>query len=354
MNYNLEIQKKRLQAEEIKVFEDKVKVLKEAIQIADQHHDIDWGFDLRLELIRYERNTANCNESFPAFAWILNASDTHTDYFEEADFLWEYKWMFNSAYRNSLIPEVQINEIGADLKRRLQRNGYTLRAYYNVMTNWAQHKGDFEAAADFIALAEAEMEDDMSNCPACELDSKVENELMLGYFDQAIITGQDLIQGKLTCYSMPFQTYCCLAYYLLRGNDARAQHYFEKALEEYERSDQYDHSVLFALSILTYYMFKTDQSGYWELFEKIAAWEVGAEDVLRFHFAMHVLPLLKNGGTKQMELSSQVPYYNPEGIYDLKELYTYYEQIAFHLANQFDKRNGTSFFKDDLVQLMQE
>jgi len=94
MNYNLEIQKVLLKLKDLKSFEDKIMALKEAIQVADQHNDIDWGFDLRLDLIRQERNTSRCNESFPAFAWILHTSDANEDYFDESEFLWEYKWIF--------------------------------------------------------------------------------------------------------------------------------------------------------------------------------------------------------------------------------------------------------------------
>lgn len=354
MNHNLQIQKILLKVEDLKNFDDKISVLKEAIQIADTHNDVEWGFDLRLNLIRQERNTSKCDESFPAFAWLLNARDNEPDLFEESEFLWEYKWMVTSACRNAAISKEQILQISDDLKMRLERNGYTPRAYYNVMTSWYLHNGDYAQARQSVALADAEMVDDMTNCPACELDTKVEIELLEGHMDVAIQVAYDLINHKLTCYSMPFQTFCCLSYYLVRAGDDRAAMYFDKAIEEYHKSDAYDTSVFFAMTILMYYMHRTKQEEMWDYFEKISEWEVGSEDVHRYNFAIHMLPILREGGSKTLNLSPKIPYYNAEGIYDLAALREYYYKQATALAEKFDRRNGNLHFSSQLEMFAAE
>ncbi|MDR2222057.1 MAG: hypothetical protein LBE34_04865 [Flavobacteriaceae bacterium] len=352
MNYNLEIQKVLLKIEELKNFEDKVVALKEAIQIADQHNDIDWGFDLRLNLIRQERNTSRCVESFPAFAWILNISDTNEGYFDEAEFLWEYKWMYCSAYRNASIPMEQIESIGEDLKRRLVSNGFSKRAYYNVRTGLAMHLRDYKLAQELVDLADAELLDDMANCPACELDTKVEILLYQGLIDESLVKAQDLINKKLTCYSMPFQTFCCFAYYLLQAGDDRASMYFDKALEEYHAHDQYDSSVGYSMGLLVAYMHQTNHPDLWTFFEKIADWEVNGEDLHRYNFARYMGPIMKQGGTKELQLSSQLPYYKADGVYDLNELYHYFKTMAYDLAAQFDQRNGNDNYKTEIESVL--
>lgn len=354
MNHNLQIQKILLKVEDLKNFEDKIRALKEAIQIADTHNDIEWGFDLRLNLIRQERNTSKCQESFPAFAWLLNARDTEPDLFEESEFLWEYKWMVNSASRNTHISKEQIVQISDDLKLRLERNGYTTRAYHNVMTSWYLHIGDYAQARESVALADAEMVDDMANCPACELDTKVEIELLEGNIDHAIALAYDLIHHKLTCYSMPFQTFCYLSYYLVRVGDERAQLYFDKAIEEYHKSDTYDTSVFFAMTKLMYFMHKTQREELWEYFEKISEWEVGAEDAHHFNFATHMLPILRVGGLKKLILSPKLSYYKADGVYDLGLLREHFYKQAQDLANRFDSRNGNQHFVSRLAEFEQE
>lgn len=352
MSYNLEIQKILLKLDDLQNFSDRVKALKEAIAIADKHNDIDWGFDLRLDLIRQERNTSKCEESFPAFAWILNASDENDDYFDEADFLWEYKWMFCSAYRSSAIPMEQVLEIGEDLKRRLVKNGFSLRAYYNVMTGLSLHLRDYKKAQEYIDLADAEIIDDMTNCPACELDTKVETLLYQGFVEESLIKAQDLINKKLTCYSMPFQTFCCFAYWLEQAGDDRASIYFDKAMEEYHAHDQYDSSVGYSMGLLVAYMHKKNHPDTWSFFEKIADWQLGAEDLHIFNFAKYMAPLMKNGGKQRLELSSLLPYYQESGEYDLSELYVYFKDIAYDYANRFDQRNGNDNFKTEVDEML--
>ncbi|WP_430614095.1 hypothetical protein [Flavobacterium sp. JP2137] len=354
MNHNLQIQKILLKVADLPHFDDKIRVLKEAIQIADMHNDIEWGFDLRLDLIRQERNTSKCQESFPAFAWLLHARDSDPDLFEESDFLWEYKWMVASACRNTAISKEQILQISDDLRLRLERNGYTARAYHNVMTSWYLHLGDYAQTRESIALADAEMVDDMANCPACELDTKVELELLEGNMDHAIATAYDLIHHKLSCYSMPFQTFCCLCYYLVRAGDERASLYFDMAMEEYDKSDAYDTSVFFAMTILMYYMHHTQQEESWAYFEKISEWEIDSEDVHRYNFAIHMLPMLKEGGKKTLNISPKMAYYEPDGIYDLAALRVHYYQQAADLADRFDTRNGNTHFTDQFKRFAAE
>lgn len=348
MNYNLEIQKILLKVEELPSFTDKVKALKEAIAIADKHNDLDWGFDLRLTLIQKERNTSKCEESFPAFAWILNASDSNEDYFDESEFLWEYKWMYCSAYRNAAISTEQIKEIGDDLRRRLKKNGYSDRAYYNVVTGYALHLRDYKLAQEYIELADAEIIDDMANCPACELDTKVETLLDLGFIDESLVKAQDLINKKLTCYSMPFQTFCSFANKLYDAGDDRASIYFDKALEEYHAHDQYDSSVGYSMGQLVSYMHKTNYPEVWTFFSRVAEWQIGAEDVHIYNFAKVMVPLFKGEGQIELSLSPLLPYYQESGVYQKADLYTYFKETAYEYAARFDVRNNNTNFKDEV------
>ncbi|MVX35508.1 hypothetical protein [Myroides sp. LoEW2-1] len=354
MNYNLEIQKILLKVEQMEKFSDKVVALKEAIQLADQHNDIDWGFDLRLDLIRKERNTSKCEESFPAFAWILNASDTNADYFDESDFLWEYKWMFCSAYRNASISTEQIMQIGEDLKSRLVKNGYSLRAYYNVMTGYYLHLRDYAKAQEYIDLADGEVIDDMTNCPACELDTKVEVLMDTGRVEESLVKAKDLISKKLTCYSMPFQTFCHFAYKLNKIGDERAELYFDKALEEYYAHDSYDSSVGYSMSQLICYMYEKKHPDTWEFFSRVCEWQIGAEDIHVYNFSKYMASMLKDGGTQALTLSSQLPYYRSDGTYDLFDLYTHFKQIAYNYADQFDQRNDLKgVYRKEVDEILQ-
>jgi len=353
MNYNLEIQKLLLKVDNSKHPDDKINLLKQAIQLADANNDLDWGFDLRLDLIRQEKDTSHCTESFPAFAWLLNTYDNNPDIFEEDDFLWEYKWMAGSARRNVNVSREQVETIMEDLRTRLERNGYTPRGYYSVMIYWFLFIGDVDKAKEYLKLRNDTPRDRMSNCPACELDTEVELELIEGNFDKAITKASDLITKKLTCGLMPLVTFCNLTYYLGKGGDPRAAEYFVKAEEEFALLEENDTSLLSNVADLMSYLIKNDRERAWEYFQKFAHWEIGAEDAISYDFAKNVLPLLKAGGEKKLDINTKLPYYKSDGVYDIRELYDFYHEKAIDLANRFDARNKTNEFMKGVEEVIQ-
>lgn len=347
MNYNLEIQKILIKIGNISHHDDKINLLKQAINIADSNNDLDWGFDLRLDLIREETYTSHCIESFPAFVWILNIHDSNPELFDESDFLWEYKWMATSSRRNVNISREQIETIMADLRRRMLKNGYTDRAYFTVCIYWHLFLGEVDKAREFIKLRDGVSRDRMSHCNACELDASVEMELIDGNFDKGIALAHDLINKKVTCGHMPFGTFCNLTYYLSKAGDKRAGEYFAKAEEEMlEMKD--DTSLLSDVALLMYYLIDNNNDRAWEYFEKYAGWEVGAEDSFSFEFALPILSLLKDKGTRSLNMDTKLPYYSSDNTYNLGELYDYYYKKADDLASRFDARNGNNHFRSRL------
>lgn len=352
MNHNLEIQKTLLKIDTVSHPEDKISLLKQAIQVADANNDLDWGFDLRLDLISLEKDTSHCTESFPAFTWVLSAYDANPELFNEDDFLWEYKWMAAAARRNVNISRQQVEAIMADLKVRMERNGYTLRGYYSVMIYWYLFIGDMAEANRFLELRDSTPRDRMSHCPACELDTRVEMELIQGLFDKAITTANDLITKKLTCGVMPLTTFCNLTYYLSKAGDERAADFFAKAEEEIADTKENDSSLISNISDVIFYLNKYDRSRAWEYFQRYADWEIGAEDAISFDFSKNILTLLKEEGSRQLTMSEKLPYFRADGNYRIADLYDYYYQKAKNLAQQFDARNGTNSFAKALDEII--
>lgn len=350
MNHNLEIQKILLKIENLSHPDDKINLLKQAIQIADANNDLDWGFDLRLDLISLEKDTSHCTESFPAFTWILSTYDANPELFKADEFLWEYKWMAASARRNVHISRQQIESIMDDLKIRMEQNGFTLRGYYSVIIYWNLFIGDVTQAKRFIELRDNTPRDRMSHCPACELDTSVEIELIEGLFDKAITTANDLITKKLTCGVMPLTTFCNLTYYLSKAGDARAAEFFAKAEEELADCVENDSSLIAHVSDLIFFLNRNNKDRAWEYFQQYAHWEVGAEDFLSFDFSKNILPLFKDGGTKKLAMSNKLPYFSTDGNYNIAELYDYYYSKAKNLAQLFDARNGTDRFTKALTE----
>lgn len=348
MNYNLELQKIELKLKTVTRPEDRINLLKQGIQIADAHNDLDWGFDLRLDLIAEEVSTSQCVESFSAFSWILNTRDENPDLFEESEFLWEYKWMANASYRNASVSKEQIEGILEDLKVRMQRSGYSLRGYYSVLIAWNRFLGEKEKVDELIELREKELKDDMSHCPACELDTRVEVELEKGNTEEALALAQDLISRKLTCAHMPFATFSELAYHLNKAEDQRASDFFDRACEELQTMDESDSSIVATLSLLINYLISQDREKAFSFFEKYSRWEIQAEDSIKYTFSKNVFRLFSGEGNRKLQLDSKHPLYNELQEYKEQSLFQYYYDQAYQLAQRFDHRNGTSAFMESL------
>lgn len=352
--YRLEIQKLLLQIEDN--YEDIdfcIALLKQAIQIADKNGDADWAFDLRLYLIREERSTSHCRESMVAFAWLLEQCDAHSDHFDERELLLEYQWMICSAYSNSSIPLEQIEALIEDLKLRLERTNTSKRGLYYTMAGFNMQLGKPEKAKEYIALSDLEPFDEEFT-EATSYDNNIENAVYMKNFDLAVELMNQMEYKKLTGFSLPFETYAAMACFMARGKDSRASIYAAKAKEEFEGITEVNSSLLYSMTRLSYALYLLDDESVWYYYEKMADWEVEAEDDLQLMMSRHFAVICSQGGEKRLTLSVKVPFFEEGGVYNLGALEKYYAEKASYFAKAFDQRNGNTFYQDELILLRQE
>lgn len=353
MNYNLEIQKILLESGKHDNPEDRIIMFKQAIKLADAHNDIDWGFDLRMDLVRTEQYTNHSRESFPVFAWILDAYDNDPDVFPIKDILSEYKWLAAVCFNNLRLSLEQIENILDDFRRRLHENGYGDREYYNIKMNQSLFKGEKDLARQYLELRDKSPIDEMtSECN--DLVGTIYVEMFEGDFASAILHIQEY-KSKYDRNLIP--VYSGLIYYLGgKDYDPRVEKYFEEVDEEFSRLTKYPFQ-LYEMSLIMYYMAKYRKDRAWEYFDQFVNWEIDAEESIQFDFALSILPLLKDGGTKELDtISSRQPYYRTDGTYNLHDLYLYYRTMAENLALRFDERNRsthyTELLQEELSQLI--
>lgn len=349
MDYNLQIQKIMVKVEQHAQPDDKIRLLKEAISLADAHNDLEWGFDLRMELMDQEFYTAHDNESLTAFAWLLEACDQHPDLFDEDELLWNYKWMISAARNNPGISFEQIDTILEDFKVRTQRNGYSLRPYYGQkLCLELYHLNNPQKAKEYLDLQSMEQRDSISDCRACELDDSVSVEIALGNIEKALDMSKDLFSGKLSCAHVPYMTYCSFLSHFHENKDMKkADEFFvkaEKSLEEMEN----DSSQIGNIGTMINFLNDYDKERAWEYFQKYIHWSLECDEKSKFDISAEVLSLLKTGGTKVLQINSAMPWYKADGNYNLLELYNYYHKQATEIASRFDKRNGNTCFTNQI------
>lgn len=348
MNHNLQIQKILLAVDNSNNNDDKIKLLKQAITIADANNDLDWGFELRSDLMYEEKGTSHCIDSIPAFVWIMNTVDSNPDLFEESEILLRYKWMLAAVQRSTSFTLEQIESIREDFKQRMQRNGHGLYTYYNQLHQWYLIIGDSEQAHKYQDLRNSEQPDSISYCLACDINTDTELELLDKNWDKAITVADDLLSGRTTCYYEPFSVLTKMVYHLAINKDERAGTYYQKAEEELSKLDSSEPYTLLHIAYLIFYTALYDQERAWQLFETYSVWDTNAEDYYAFYLASCVLPLLKEKNEKNLNLNSELPYFNSDEKYDTEILYNYYLNRASELAQKFDKRNRNTYFTDTL------
>jgi len=348
MLYTLKIQKLLNQGEELSLPEEKVKLLLQAIKIADENDDVEWGYDLRLMLIETERDVLFTKESIPAFAWILEVCDAHPDLFAETDFLWQYKWMMADLYDNPYVSKDQVHAALEDFKLRLQRNGYGLRAYYNELYSDALVQKDAALIQEYGEKLKTVTRDQMSDCEACEMDAEVSATFALQGFEQGHEQALPLLEKQYTCVHVPMRTLANLCYEAFKNNQPElARKFCEKAETELEALI-HDASAL--LSEIKLLVFKTtiDAAGTKERMEQLVPRVAGSQGRKMFQVALYFIEALRQfpGNTRfRLLLKEDHALLQPgKTDYTRDELLMYFEQVARDIAGLFDQRNGNSNF----------
>jgi len=63
------------------------------------------------------------------------------------------------------------------------------------------------------------------------------------------------------------------------------------------------------------------------------------------------MPIMKQGGTKTLQISPQLPYYQENGVYQLEDLYTHFKAQAEAFASRFDARNKNVNYTTEIAAL---
>ena len=341
MNYNFEIQKVLLKLDQTSYFEDKIILLKQAIQIADANNDLDWGFDLRLDIIHWEGFLARSTESFPAFAWLLNVYDTQPDLFDEKEVLKRYKWMVHATFDYLSISADQLRKILEDYSSRLARNGFSQQSYYEIEVSWSLFIGDVQRARHYLDCRNKETFDNMCSDEAI---TDICVELLDRNIEKGITMAKELVSRKP---EEKAPIYCMLVYYLNLAKDSRAEDYFKKVELLLSDVEKYPY-MIFDISQLMYYLSKNNEKKAWQFLEQYSEWEIGANEYYSFDFSLSIMPLLLEDKEINLQLSSKLPFYKEEGCYSTRELYEYYSEKINVLGCKFDERNGNTYFREQI------
>jgi hypothetical protein len=257
--------------------------------------------------------------------------------------------MIQAVRRNANVSLEQFNSIVEDYKTRLLRNGYSLHSYYSAKAQMAFQRYRLDEAKEYLDLRKLEKHDKLSFCVACDLHDLVEYELLSGRVVEAFEVGMDLFAGREYCKYIPFQTVClCVNQFERHGSRKIADKLFNIAVSGLDSMQFADTSNIGYVGKLIHFLTRKDKNEAFAFFEKYVSWSVNCEDYYNLMFSFGVLSLFKGSGSRELNVSPEIPWYQPSGVYELPVLYDYYNNQATTLAAKFDARNGGTYYTDEL------
>ncbi|OJJ19965.1 hypothetical protein BKI52_15925 [marine bacterium AO1-C] len=339
--YGLQIQKLIIKKDLLDNPADKIKLLQQAIGLADTHQDIEWAINLRLELMEEELDTPQSQLSLEALSWIIGAYEQDSSVVDETSFLWQYKWVLDNVITDPNVSVEQRDAIIADFSMRFQRNHYSLRPLYESYFRFHNYFGIQEKAKEYQALRNQEGNDEMSDCPACELDTTIGYLINFENIDKAKAEAQDILNGKLNCNRIPIRTLARFTTALTKQNRLEeAKSFFEEGMKNLTqkgfRESDFKHTLEFA-----YYLSKTDNTEAWKLITAHYP-KQQSEDFLRYRIAVMMLGILKNtpDGKINVQFPDWLGFFQHTAEYDKATLEKAYYEEAKTIGNKFAAREN--------------
>ncbi|MGJ1198352.1 hypothetical protein ACR777_19570 [Sphingobacterium spiritivorum] len=352
MIYTLEIQKLLNKASYLDdKNKDKIKYFLQAIQLADDNQDIEWAYELRMQLMDIEWEHTDRKNFLPTFSWLLNAYDASPDEYDVEELLWKYKWIISEVQSNPEISLAHMNNIMDDFKRRSELEGYNLRAYHSKLLHEAAEQMDVEKSLYLQSQINLFPRDGISDCQACELDSEVLTLLQDNNFEEGLNKAQPILQEQYTCARVPLVTRVNIAYHaLINGQPDIAQQYLDRVIQELSEREE-DTYLISSLGDFMPVIFALKPESAWNYVEQFIPWTLDTDKSTRFFFARGMAEALsqKQGGeTVTLNIPPSHALYRPENTYTVDEIYTYYLDKAKLLAKQFDLRNENNNFTNQI------
>jgi hypothetical protein len=329
-------------------------VMEEAVRLADTHQDVRLGIAARLPLMHLARTLLRGDVLATAFAWCLAHYDRNPELFAGRNLFWEYRMVIGQLSNLYDVSRAKLEELLADFGRRLQAAGYTLRSLHEAQQAIAPDLGDRELARSALAGMRKYPKDGLSSGDGWDLGEEVELEVFLGNEDRALQLATPFLTDRYSEHSKSDSVCAHLLLPLLkRGRAAEAAKLHRRCLRTYQpqRCYYWPYGELLKFAALT-----GNSASAARLYEECQrAIKPFTDPLTRLHFEMDawvVFDRLLAAGTNAVPL--RLPDYVPaaalEGQYAIAEMRAWLWQEAGELADRFDRRNGNSYFREQLQE----
>lgn len=332
--------------------------LKTAISAADSENDCWSGLALRYLYIKESIFGDDAFQAIIMFPEYLALFDAHPEFEEEfsADIMWAFKWVLENSRDFYQVSLEQAEKYFDEFKKRCERYGAGNGAYYMKKAKFYELIDPEISKAAFAEFSKTRR-DKFSDCYACELNSKAENELNNGSLEAALKTAEPIFSGKRTCGEVPHVTYgAFMDYYARLGEYDKAMNYAEKMyrltadnpaflvqtgefMELLSVTDNSRGAIVLRQHIK---QAVNSKNPYMRMRFWIGAYRVAASIAEEDEGRMRII-LPRNG--LPAELRDILPKQPKNNVYDAAVLADMFKKAAEALADKFDERNKTDSFR---------
>ncbi len=315
------------------------------IEAESAHQVLAWAL---AELVEAYVFDGHGEQAFVAFSRMLRVWDENPELFDEQDvrnLFWEYKWIASEVCNFPQISRAQVEAFFDDMERRFSLQGLGLSAVMVSRFNWAHSSGAADAEERRLAWRSTPS-DDFEDCPACVIGTQVAFFVDEGRFDEALALG---LTQHSTCSVEPAQTYYAMSMAAaMSGRPADAVTYHRLAVanfagkpRELARSRGRSFEVLARGGQLERAL-RSLRHEHAELMEDAGS------PLAQLGFWMGLLAGL-SANLDHGDLATGLP---GAGQGTVAELHGWVLARALPLAQDFDRRNGNTYYIDWLQEAL--
>lgn len=175
----------------------RIRLLNQAIRAADLRQDVEWGFRLRQDLVHCSFGSGVGDQLIVAMSWCLAQADRRPDRFEMETLLWQCKHVLSFVTLFHRIARQQIEAITADIVRRYERHGLSLRPICMFRASNAIQMGDYDLAAQMHVAAWGLPKDGFCEGDEWEIFFLVRYLVEFKHWEEAFAAAEPLLHGHL-------------------------------------------------------------------------------------------------------------------------------------------------------------
>lgn len=333
--------------------------MEEAVRIADLHQDIELGIRARGWLIYNATFSGNSDKALVSFTWVLAQIDRDPrleSILEEEigySLMWQFKWISPLDFPH--VTRKQALHFLDDMSRRYAERGLSQRAVEAKRSQAGRSLDDTKMTQFHFEQWKMMEPDGSEDCWACETAFEVRHHLFIDDLDQAMAIAAPLFEGTISCPSQPgiFSSLLHPLFQAGRLEEAdrlqrRSQHQLEENGSDFT-ADLGEHIQFLTL---------TDQLpraiGLFERHCSTALTCPEPDSRWIFLACSHLLfRRMEAIGQKTIKLRVHKDFpvpHNGKQQYVIQTLVQWLYHTAKQLGDQFDDRNGTTSYHDELAE----